>query len=118
MAWTYTTLVQAIKDYAQMDETTFNSNIDNFILSAEDRILYAVDLVDFRKNVTGTATVAYKYMPVPSDFLSPFSMSITSASGTKTFLLNKDVEYLQEYNPSDQQGVPKFYARFDVSNFI
>ncbi len=39
MSYTYTTLTQAIKDYANTDETTFNNNINNFITSAEDRIL-------------------------------------------------------------------------------
>ena len=36
MAWTYTTLTQAIKDYANTSETTFSNNIPNFIQSAED----------------------------------------------------------------------------------
>lgn len=117
MAWTYTTLVQAIKDYTQSTETTFDDNIDNFILSTEDRILYSVDLVDFRKNVTGATTASYKYIPVPTDFMAPFSLNLTSGSST-TFLLNKDVEYLQEYNPTGATGIPKYYALFDVNNFL
>ena len=31
MAWTYTTLTQAIKDYTENTETTFNNNIAIFI---------------------------------------------------------------------------------------
>ena len=71
MAWTYTTLVQAIKDWVQYDEATFNSQIDNFIRNAEERILYSVDLEVFRKNVSGTTTSGNKYLAVPTDFLSP-----------------------------------------------
>ena len=44
-------------------------------------------------------------------------MNITSA-GSKVFLLNKDVEYLQEYNPTGATGIPKYYSIFDVDNFI
>ena len=121
MAWTYATLVQAVKDWTQNDETTFNSQIDNFIRNAEERILYSVDLDVFRKNVSGTTTAGNKYLATPSDFLSPFSLAVT-ANGSQAFLLNKDVEYLQEYNPTGLQGVPKYYALFDVStvraNFI
>jgi hypothetical protein len=117
MAWTYATLVQAVKDWTQNDETTFNSQIDTFIRNAEERILFSVDLDVFRKNQTGATTLANKYLGVPSDFLSPFSLAVT-ANGSTQFLLNKDVEYLQEYNPTGTQGVPKYYALFDVNNFI
>ena len=117
MAWTYATLVQAIKDWTQYDETTFNSQIDNFIRNAEERILYSVDLDVFRKNVSGTTTSGNKYLAVPTDFLSPFSLAVT-VNGSTSFLLNKDVEYLQEYNPTGSTGVPKYYALFDIDNFI
>jgi hypothetical protein len=117
MGWTYATLVQAIKDYTEYDETTFSANIDNFIQSAEERIFYAVDLEDFRKNATGTMTATNKYLTAPTDFLAPFSLMITS-SGSKVILLNKDVEYLQEYNPTEATGIPKYYALFDKDNFL
>jgi len=117
MAWTYATLVQAIKDFTQYDETTFNDNIDTFIQNTEERLLYAVDLEVFRKNQTGTLTASNKYLAVPTDYLSPFSLSVT-VSGSTSFLLMKDVEYLQEYNPTGATGSPKYYALFDVDNFI
>jgi hypothetical protein len=117
MGWTYTTLVQAIKDFTEYNETSFNSNINTFIKNAEERLLYAVDLQVFRKNVTGACTAGNKYLAVPSDFLSPFGLSITS-SGSTVFLMIKDVEYLQEYNPTGAQGVPKYYAFFDINNLL
>jgi hypothetical protein len=109
--------VQAIKDFTQYEETTFNTNIPTFIQNTEERILFAVDLTTFRKNQTGTLTSSNKYLAVPSDYISSFSLSVTS-SGSKTFLLQKDVEYLQEYNPTDATGVPKYYAVFDINTFI
>lgn len=117
MAWTYTTLVQAIKDWTEYDETTFNSNIDTFIRNCEERIIYAAQMEVFRKNVSGSCTASNKYLAAPSDYLSPYSLSVT-VGGSKVFLLNKDVEYVQEYNPSGSTGVPKYYALFDVDNFI
>lgn len=117
MAWTYATLVQAIKDWTEYDETTFNDNIDTFIRNCEERILYNVDLEVFRKNATGTCSTGNKYLTLPSDFLSPLSLAVT-VSGVQTFLLNKDVEYLQEYNPTGATGVPKYYALFDYETFL
>lgn len=117
MAWTYATLVQAIKDWTEYDETTFNNNIDTFIRNCEERIVYAAQMEVFRKNVSGSCTASNKYLAAPSDYLSPYSLSVT-VGGSKVFLLNKDVEYLQEYNPSGSTGVPKYYALFDVDNFL
>jgi hypothetical protein len=117
MAWTYSTLVQAIKDFTEYNETSFVNNIDRFIENCEERILYSVDLDVFRKNASGSATAGNQFVAVPSDFRAPFAMNITS-SGSKIFLLNKDVEYLQEYNPTGAVGIPKYYALFDVNNFI
>lgn len=117
MAWTYATLVQAIKDWTEYDEPTFNQNIDTFIRNCEERIVYAAQMEVFRKNVSGSCSASNQYLAAPSDFLSPYSLSVT-VSGSKVFLLNKDVEYVQEYNPSGTTGVPKYYALFDVDNFL
>lgn len=117
MAWTYATLVQAIKDWTEYDEASFNSNIDTFIRNCEERIVYAAQMEVFRKNVTGVCTIGNQYLAVPTDFLSPYSLSVTSG-GSKIFLLNKDVEFVQEYNPSGATGVPKYYALFDSGNFL
>ena len=78
----------------------------------------AIDLEFFRKNATASTTSSNQYLAVPSDYLSSFSLSITNSSN-KEFLLQKDVNFIQEYNPnSSTTGAPKYYARFDVDNFI
>ena len=43
MSYTNTTLTQAIKDYTENSETTFTTNIPNFIKNAEERILKLVE---------------------------------------------------------------------------
>ena len=68
MAWTYTTLTQAIKDYTENTETTFVNNIGLFVRNAEQIILRTIQLPDFRKNVTGTLTLGNKYLSMPTDF--------------------------------------------------
>ena len=118
MSFTLSTLKTAIKDYLENQETTFTNNLDNFIKSAEERIFKSVDLEFFRKNVTGSATSSDKFLAVPTDYLSSFSLSI-EVSSSKVFLLQKDVNYIQEYNPNAATtGQPKYYALYDVNNFI
>jgi hypothetical protein len=63
-------------------------------------------------------TSGTQYLAVPSDFLSSFSMSIVNSS-SKEFLLQKDVNFIQEFNPnSSTTGTPRYYSRFDNNNFI
>ena len=118
MAFTFAQLKTAIQEYTENTETTFVSNLDDFIRAAEDRIFYLVDLEYFRKNATSAVTQDDPFLSLPTDFLASFSLSITNSS-SKEFLLQKDVNFIQEYNPnSATTGTPKYYARFDVDNLI
>ena len=118
MAYTLTTLRNSIKDYSENDETTFVTHVRDFIRSAENRIFKVVDFEVFRKNVTSTLTSSDRFLSTPTDFLASHSLSVTSSSN-KIFLLEKDVNFIEEYNPNNSTtGVPKYYARFDVDSFI
>ena len=48
MSFTLATLKTAVKDYLQVDETTFNTNLDTFIKEAESRIFKLVQLPEQR----------------------------------------------------------------------
>ncbi len=118
MSFTYAQLKTAIQDYAENTESSFVTHLPDFIRAAEDRIFKLVDLEVFRKNATSTLTASDPYLSVPTDYLSAFSLSLTNDSA-KEFLLQKDVNYLQEYNPNPATtGTPKYYAFFDIDNFI
>lgn len=118
MSFTFAELKTAIQDYTDNTETTFVNHLSDFIKGAEDRIFKNVDLEVFRKNVTTAATVSDKFLSIPSDYLASFSLQITT-SGSEDILLQKDVNFLQEAFPaSSSTGVPRFYAVFDVNNFL
>jgi len=119
MSFTYGQLKQAIEDYAEYDETTFVNNIPLFIRQAEERILKQVQLSLFRKNAAASATASNPYIAVPTDFLAPFSLSFTDTDGDRNFVEFKDVSFVQQYNPDySTTGEPKYYAQFDVDNFV
>lgn len=119
MSFTYGQLKQAIQDYTENDETSFVNNLPVFIRQAEERILKNVQLSLFRKNVSGNMSSANQYLACPSDFLAPFSLSFTDGSSNKVFLEFKDADFVQTFNPNGATtGNPRFYAVFDVDNFI
>jgi|TARA_R110000744_G_scaffold286336_1_gene397662 hypothetical protein len=119
MTFTYTQLKTAVQDYTQNDETSFVNNLPVFIRQAEERILKNVQLSLFQKNATSTMTSSNKYLACPSDFLAPFSLSFVDASSDHQFLDFKDADFIQTFNPdAATTGNPRYYAVFDVSNFI
>ena len=118
MSFTLATLKSAIQDYADNAETSFVTNLPNFIKASEEKIFKSIDLDIFRKNVTSALTSSDPFLTVPADYLASFSLQITT-SGSESYLLQKDVSYLREYTPaSSTTGLPKYYARFDQTNFM
>jgi hypothetical protein len=118
MSFTLATLKTAIQDYTDNSETIFVNNLNNFIKAAEEKIFKSVDLDIFRKNVTSAVTSSDPFLTIPNDYLASFSLQITT-SGSESFLLQKDVNYLREYTPAaSTTGLPKYYARFDTDNFM
>jgi hypothetical protein len=118
MSFTYAQLKTAIQDYTENTETTFVNSLDIFIKNTEERILKIAQLEVFRKNQAGNMTASNQYLALPSDYLAPYSLSFTTG-GNKEFVLFKDVNFVQSFNPDDgTTGVPRYYAQFDIDNFI
>jgi len=119
MSWTYSNLKTAIQNYAESTETSFTTNLDNFIKTTEERILKGVQLDDFRKNVTGSSESDNTYLAMPSDYLSPFSLAVIDGDSNYNYLLLKHVSFIRDYTPvAATTGEPKYYAEFDEDTFI
>ena len=116
----YTQLTNAICQYTENFEADFVANIPVFVEQAEQRIYNTVQLPALRRNQIGNTSDNNKYLSLPSDYLSSFSLAvIIDGSGTQEFLLNKDVNFIRQAypNPNDK-GIPKYYAQFDADTFI
>ena len=114
----YTELTAAIKDYTNNTGTEFTAAIPTFIKQTEQRIYRSVNLPVNRKNVAGTMTDGNAYLEMPTDFLFPLSLSITSSSN-QIFLLNKDANFIRSTYPNaSTEGTPKYYGVFDSTTFI
>jgi hypothetical protein len=127
---TYSELVTAIQTYTEnnfptttlADSTvvTSTTQINRLITQAEQRIYNSVQFPSIRKNQYTAITANNKYVSLPSDFLSVYSLAlvtgVTSANldtGTFEFLLNKDVNFIRQAYPTpNDTGAPKYYALF------
>jgi len=116
----YTQLTNAICDYTQNFDTDFVSNIPVFVEQAEERIFNTVQFPPLRKNQFSLITANNKYISLPNDFLSVFSLALVTGvtnanldTGTFEYLLNKDVNFIRQAYPTpNSTGEPKYYALF------
>lgn len=110
----YTELVTAIQDYTQNEETSFVSNIPNFVRQAEERLNRSVMLPELRKNATASTTSGNSYLSRPADFLAVFSLAVVDSAGNYSYLIDKDVNFIREAYPSaSTAALPRYYAKFD-----
>ena len=118
MSFTYAQLKTTIQDYCEVSESTFTANLPVFIQEAEERILKAVELPVFRKNVTGTAEGGNPYLSMPTDFLAPLSLAVIDPS-VYTYLLFKHVSFMRDYSPNPTvTGLPLYFSQFDDTTFL
>jgi len=121
---TYTELITAIQSYTEnqfptvylADGTTESSTtqLNRFIEQAEQRIYNTIQFPSLRANKIGTLTAGNSYLSCPNDFLSVYSLAVIS-SGTYTYLINKDVNFIREAFPSTNSAYyqqPQYYALF------
>jgi hypothetical protein len=116
----YTELTAAICDYTQNFDTDFVDNIPVFVEQAEQRIYNSVQFPSIRKNQYSLITASNKYVSLPSDFLSVYSLALVTGvtnanldTGTFEYLLNKDVNFIRQAYPTpNSTGEPKYYALF------
>ena len=129
---TYSELVAAIQTYTEnnfpsttlADSTVVSSTtqINRFITQAEQRIYNTVQFPSIRKNQYSSITANNKYVSLPNDFLSVYSLALVTGAtgspvnldtGTFEYLLNKDVNFIRQAYPTpNDTGEPKYYALF------
>lgn len=89
------------------------TQINTFIMQAEERIYNTVQIPSLRKNVTGNCSITSQYLACPNDYLSTYSLAVINADGTYEYLLNKDVNFIrQAYPDPTARGLPRYYALF------
>ena len=116
----YSDLNTNVRNYTETDTNILSDSIiAPFIKSIEDQIMRQVDLNYYRKYDTATLTVGNAFLPLPSDWQTTrFVQIIDDVGGTatndRTFLLQKDISFMNEYWPDrTDQGTPKYYAMWD-----
>lgn len=114
----YTELASNVADI--VENTFTDAQMAMFVRQAEQIIYNSVQIANLRKNQYAQLNANNQYLSAPSDFLSVYSLAIITGvtggninTGTYTYLINKDVNFIREaYPPPNSTGTPKYYAIF------
>jgi len=118
MAISYSNFLTQVRSYAEVDSNVLsNTLLDQFISNIELDIAAKVDYDDVRKYATSSFNTGKRYLVMPADFLTIRSMQ-TIVGGVRTMMEKRDTSFISEYNGSNTQGVPKFYANWDEYNVV
>lgn len=114
----YTELVANVEDI--LENTFTDAQMAMLVKQAEQKIYNSVQIANLRKNQYAQLSANNQYLSAPTDFLSVYSLAVIENvaggninTGTYTYLINKDVNFIREaYPPPNSTGLPKHYAIF------
>ena len=113
MAITHTNFLTQVRNYTEVDSNVLSDTlIDQFIRNTELDIAGKVDYDDLRKYATSNFTAGNRYVSLPGDLLIIRSVQVIDGS-TRVFLEKRDTSFISEFNPTDAQGTPKYYANWE-----
>ena len=116
--FTYTQLLTLVPQYAERTDAAFAAQLPTFIALAENRIATEMKQQGFQAVVSGTLPTT-STMAKPSYWKETISFNVTDATGARTQLLLRPLEYLRNYWPNESvQGAPKFYADYNATHFL
>ena len=118
MAITHANFLTQVRNYTEVDSNVLSDTlIDQFIRNAELDIASKVDYDDLRKYATTSTIASQRYLSMPSDLIYLRSVQITN-SGVRDFLEKRDTSFISEFNPSETEAAPKYYANWDDQNIV
>ena len=118
MAITHANFLTQVRNYTEVDSNVLSDTlIDQFLRNTELDIAGKVDYDDLRKYATTSTIASQRYLSMPSDLIYLRSVQITN-SGVRDFLEKRDTSFISEFNPSETEAAPKYYANWDDQNIV
>jgi len=121
---TYAELVQKIRDYTEVSSNVLTDSITNDIIrDAELRIMRDVDVDANKRYATAQVISGTRFIDTPDDTLLIRSAQIVDSDGVgqadnREFLQWRDSSFMSEFNPTNAQGVPKYYSWCDDNTIV
>jgi hypothetical protein len=122
---TYSTLIQAIQDWAEDDDAEFLARLPDIVDLGEKRLLRDLDLALFRRQATpivlvpAVASVTKSTISAPNLRVATKGLWVTGTGlAGPTFLELRSHEYVTMYSAGVAAAVPRYYAEQDETTWI
>lgn len=116
--FTYPQLLILIPQYAERTDDAFAAQVPTFISLAENRLATDMKQQGFQSVVSGQLPLVPS-MAKPSFWKETISFNFKTAAGERKPLFLRPLEYVRNYWPNESlTGEPKFYADYNVANFL
>lgn len=118
---TYTSLVAALEDYLDRDNTELVARIPTFIKFAETRVARELRILAFTRAVTTTLTAGTAIVAKPADWRETVSINLGTgvSNNTRNIILPRPYEYLRSYaSDPTLTGTPVYYADYDRKHWL
>ena len=118
MSITHANFLTQVRNYTEVDSNVLSDTlIDQFIRNIELDIAGKVDFDDLRAYKTSTTVASQRFVSMPEDMIYLRSVQVTSSSN-RIFLEKRDTSFISEFNPSETEAAPKYYANWDDQNIV
>jgi len=119
---TYDSLQAQVRAYLdRYTDPALDAQIPNFVMQAQQRICRECKTIGLETYVRGTFVPTQPIYQKPALWRRTISFTVNDTSETTpvaSLIQLRSKEWVQEYSPSGQQGVPKYYCDVGYSNFL
>jgi hypothetical protein len=116
----YDTLCTDVVAYTERgSDTALSTQLPRLVMLAENRIATGLRILGTREVAQSTFTAGNPIVPKPAYWRRTESFNYTDATGQRTQVLPRSIEFCRDYwpNPSTA-GAPRYYADYDFDNFL
>jgi hypothetical protein len=111
LSFTYTTLVAALKDQLENDDTEFDAFAPTVVAQGEQHLCDDLDLHLFDGEDTGSFVIGTGLIARPADAVDLQTVWLTDALGAQQLIEERTLEFCRAYWPNfTSQGTPKYWA--------
>lgn len=118
---TYDSLVLAIQQYTERNDTDFVDNIPLFIMLGERRIAVDLSILGFKVFITGNFIAGTNVLQKPTRWLNTDSFYLGSSptSNVHNPVLNRSESYCRIYWPDPTLlGLPKYFCEYEQNHWL
>lgn len=117
-AMTYASLKADIQVYTERADSDFTSQIDRFIMFAEQRLAVEAKGLGFIRVVNGRLNIGNPVIEKPQRWRQTREFFYVNSDGLEVYLLPRKYGYCRVYAAGEAAAPPEYYANYDWKHYF